>query len=421
MSYKWSGDQTFGTANVGILNADTIKGASITSNMSIGANLNGGSISIGSTTGTTNISGGTAINIGTHTTQTGNIAIGTNNAVLSGTNQIFIGASNKTTIINSDITNIGTAGLSAAGRVNIATGTNVTGSQVTIGSTTLTNLFLRGNEVKINEAGGGTVFIGNSTTGSTDINSNITNIGTTGLTATGRVNIASGTNVTGSELYLGSTTLTRSYIRAGDVNINHLTGGNINMGNSTSGTTNIIGNVTLGADALTNPTAASTNITIGTANSAFRLYTPITIGYGSPGGTSQLGSMVNSNVGSIRFSTTGACWVPLSGVSSGRYIYNMVFYSYWLPSYTPCAVVVISSPNTITNGQTTFGNFYGDTSSLSTRIENPGYLPGTGWQVQGTGVVDISQPNVAIWGYSLTSYTASYYDINLKFYLTRIG
>ena len=43
--------------------------------------------------------------------------------------------------------------------------------------------------------------------------------------------------------------------------------------------TNIIGNVTLGADALTNPTAASTNITLGTSNSVFRLYTPITISY----------------------------------------------------------------------------------------------------------------------------------------------
>ena len=206
-------------------------------------------------------------------------------------------------------------------------GANLNGGSLTLGSAGATNLFLRGSEVKINEAGGGTVFIGNTTSGSTDINSKITNIGTFGLPATGRVNIGTGTNVYGAEIKIGSSTMTKSTISAGEVKldsnniiigsalsgngvidiaayadtttgylalgsrnldstymkaknifINH-DGGNVIMGTSTSGSTNIIGNVALGANALTDPTAASTNITLGTANSVFRLYTPITISY----------------------------------------------------------------------------------------------------------------------------------------------
>ena len=168
--------------------------------------------------------------------------------MLSGTNQIFIGASNKTTNISGSIVNIADAGLSAAGRVNIATGTNTTGSEVTIGTTTLTNLFLRGNEVKINEAGGGTVFIGNPTTGTTDINSNITNIGTTGLSATGRVNIGTGANATGSAIYVGSTTLSANYIRGNYVNINHQTLKNTNIGSDSGGVTALLGNIEFGSN-----------------------------------------------------------------------------------------------------------------------------------------------------------------------------
>ena len=225
----WSGDQTFGTANVGILNADTIKGASITSNMSIGANLNGGSISIGSTTGTTNISGST-INIGTHTTQTGNIAIGTNNAVLSGTNQIFIGASNKTTIINgvtninttgsatttignanstttisSDNINIGTQNLATNAGISMATGTNGTGSYVNIGTTSgLPTLNLRAKAV---------------------------NIASDGLPATGRVNIGTGTNnLADSQVQIGSETISTVLVKGVNIVMNDQSGTKVQIG-----------------------------------------------------------------------------------------------------------------------------------------------------------------------------------------------
>ena len=60
-------------------------------------------------------------------------------------------------------------------------------------------------------------------------------------------------------------------------------------------TTSIIGNVTLGADSLTNPTAASTNITLGTANSVFRLYTPINPLYGYPVGGGNIGQIISGN------------------------------------------------------------------------------------------------------------------------------
>jgi len=115
--------------------------------------------------------------------------------------------------------------------------------------------------VNINTTGSATTTIGNILS-TTTISSDITNIGTQNLTAAGKVNIASGTNVTGSELYLGSTTLTRSYIRAGDVNINHLTGGNTNIGNNTTGTTTILGSVNIANSGL--PTGGGVNIATGT-------------------------------------------------------------------------------------------------------------------------------------------------------------
>jgi hypothetical protein len=99
------------------------------------------------------------------------------------------------------------------------------------------------------------------------------------------------------------------------------------MGTSTSGTTNIIGNVTLGANALTDPTAASTNITIGTANSAFRLYTPITIGYGRPGSASQLGGQLEHSTNFVSDSSpTYSGFSYINNVPDGRYICNALIY-----------------------------------------------------------------------------------------------
>jgi hypothetical protein len=168
--------------------------------------------------------------------------------VLSGTNQIFIGANNKTTNISGSIVNIADTGLSATGRVKIASGTNVTGSEVTIGTTTLTNLFLRGNEVKINEAGGGTVFIGNPTTGSTDINSNGISIGKQ-LSGAGYISIGSEAVTTTGYCVFGSAGMDASYIRARNIYMN-TESGNITMGNA-AGTSSFYGNIKMGLDSPT--------------------------------------------------------------------------------------------------------------------------------------------------------------------------
>ena len=390
--------ETFTTANVSVLNVfktsvDTINASSITSDMTIGANLNGGSLTIGSANSTT--INGTNINIGP--TNTTRISIGGPNTTVN----ISSGTFNASyfTMFSSVIDSKPTAWLDTI-KSNLNTQLVLgfyNASEVFVGSSKTPNIVIGGE--------GGTLKIANE-----------------GLLSTSKILIASSnTNAVGSEVYVGSTSLTRCFIRAVDVNINHLTGYNIYMGSPDNGITSIVGNVTLGANALTVPTAASTNITLGTANSVFRLYTPITIGYGIPGATSQLGGKVSSNAGSIRLYTSGAIFAPISGVSIGRYIYNMSLYAYWIPQNQCLIMAVASSPNTINNGQSTWGNFYNETGSQHTRGDYPGYLVGTGWQVTASGVVDIGESNVGIVGYALNNYTASYYDINFKLYLTRIG
>ena len=96
----------------------------------------------------------------------------------------------------------------------------------------------------------------------TNISGSVISIADSGLSATGKLYIASGTNVAGSEIIMGSTTLTRNYIRGGDVNINHLTGGNTNIGNNTTGTTTILGSVNIANSGL--PTGGGVNIATGT-------------------------------------------------------------------------------------------------------------------------------------------------------------
>ena len=92
----------------------------------------------------------------------------------------------------------------------------------------------------------GTIQIGNSGT---------TNIGNIALGATDKVNIAGGTNITGSELFLGSTTLTRAFLRGVDVNINQR-----------------VGNINIGAD-----TVASNRLPPMTQNYVSRLHSNITL------------------------------------------------------------------------------------------------------------------------------------------------
>jgi hypothetical protein len=342
--------------------------------------------------------------------------------VLSGTNQIFIGANNKTTIING-VTNINTTGSATTTIGNILSTTNISGSSINMSGSVNINTLGTGNTtigngtVNINTTGTGNTIIGNATGSAyTAIESNRTNIGTTGLSATGYVNIATGTNTTGSEVFMGSTSLTKCYIRAGDVNINHLTGGNIYMGNSTSGTTNIIGNVTLGANALTNPTAQSTNITIGTANSAFRLYTPITIGYGIPGSAYQIGGVLtHSTIFDSDSSPTYTGFAYLNNVPPGRYICNgLIYYSGSNPAmwiYTSLALKS-SAIGFYQSGLVALGDNALET--FSNKINNVDRF-----SINPTCVYSFSEPNnnVAL-GVQSSAWSAGLYT---KLMLTRIG
>ena len=178
--------ETFTTANVSVLNVfktsvDTINASSITSDMTIGANLNGGSLTIGSNNATVNVSG-IRVNIGNNAgglaTNNGvNIATGTN---FDATSYVQMGNTNLPAMfLRSNVVNINDTGLSSTGRINIGAGTNTAGSEMFLGSTTLSYNNIRGN---------------------------IIHIADTGLSATGKVHIASGVNggnATGSEIKIG--------------------------------------------------------------------------------------------------------------------------------------------------------------------------------------------------------------------------
>ena len=275
---SWTGAQTFTTANVSVLNVfktsvDTINASSITSDMTIGANLNGGSLTIGAVNSVTNITSGT-INASyfkmyssvidgkqgawldtIQSNLTPNIIIGFNNA-----SQVFVGSKNTPLVAiggDAGTVKIASDGLSAGARVSIATGTNATNTEMTLGSTTLSYNNIRGN---------------------------IIHIADTGLSATGKVHIASGVNggnATGSEIYMGSTTLSTLYLRGKDVLINYQQGTPqapvyTYIGNDTAGITNIAGAVNIGTS---NANTGSTTIGNNSAPGNITINKPLTVGY----------------------------------------------------------------------------------------------------------------------------------------------
>ena len=188
--------------NVFKTSVDTINASSITSDMTIGANLNGGSLTIGGTSinigkvnSVTNFSSGTinASNFKLYstidvynqsawldtigTTITPQLVLGYNNA-----SQVYLGSPNTPLIViggDKGTVKIANDGLVAGARINIATGPNATNTEMFLGSPTLSYNNIRGN---------------------------IIHIADTGLSATGKVHIASGVNggnATGSEIKIG--------------------------------------------------------------------------------------------------------------------------------------------------------------------------------------------------------------------------
>jgi hypothetical protein len=237
--------------------------------------------------------------------------------VLSGTNQIFIGASNKTTIING-ATNINTTGSATTTIGNILSTINISGSTTTIdgGSLSLAKSATTGNIIIGEAQTSGTIEIGSSTrTGEIHI----------GRNTNGNIGIGDASTGTGKYLVVGTALKSLTYVRGDRVTL--CDGG---------GETYIIGNVTLGANTLINPNAASTNITLGTANSVFRLYTPITPLYGYPVGSSSIGAIVNGTL-STGYTSPGGLgaivYVSTSGV--WNFSWNIQFVVYYVTYVRP--------------------------------------------------------------------------------------
>ena len=179
--------------------------------MTIGANLNGGSLTLGGTSinignvnSVTNFSSGTinASNLKLYSTNDGtNRSVWMDTVASSLDPQLVLGYSNARLLYlggpnaklveifgHAGKVSIADGGLVAGARVSIATGTNATNTEMTLGSTTLSYNNIRGN---------------------------IIHIADTGLSATGKVHIASGVNggnATGSEIKIGDgASLTKMY------------------------------------------------------------------------------------------------------------------------------------------------------------------------------------------------------------------
>ena len=230
---------------------------------------------------------------------------------------LTLGAAGATTSINSNITNVGSYGLPAAGRINIGSGTNATNTEMFLGSTTLSYNNIRGN---------------------------IIHIADTGLSATGKVHIASGVNggnATGSEIKIGDGASSTN-LKGNSVVINSDTNGNTIIGNTTGGYTYIKGsNVGLGDDGGT-IAIGSTSPLSGTT-SILNIRTPITIGYGMPGSASQLGGQLDHTTVFISDSSpTFTGFAYINAVPTGRYICQAIVYyggtnpSMWI--YTSLAI-----------------------------------------------------------------------------------
>ena len=269
--------------------------------MTIGANLNGGSLTLGAAGATTSINSNvTNIPSGTinasyfimyssvidskPTTWLDTIQSNLNTQIVLGfynASEVFVGSSKtKNVAIGGDkgTVKIANDGLVAGARVNIATGVNNVGnSQVTIGSSTLSTVLLNGVNVVMNDQTGSKVQIGgkdmgvmylrgatlyindgNNTdyinngntiignrwgSGYTTIESNGISIGKQ-LSGAGYISIGSDANTTTGYMILGGDGLDASYIRARTIYMN-TENGNANIGNS-GGTTAIYGNIKMG-------------------------------------------------------------------------------------------------------------------------------------------------------------------------------
>jgi hypothetical protein len=105
------------------------------------------------------------VQIGTGASSTTAVSIATRGA--SSTNAVRIGNVSNTTYLDSDTIAMGVLGLTGSGNISLATGTNTAGAQVSIGSTSLTAVNIRGGQtnletttLNLNTTGVGNTLIG---------------------------------------------------------------------------------------------------------------------------------------------------------------------------------------------------------------------------------------------------------------------
>jgi len=130
--------------------------------------LNNGSGNLSNTAIRNGINSIGAVNLATGSGSSTAISIGTNGATATA-NRIRIGSVTRQTYLDSDTIAMGALGLTGSGAISIATGTNTAGAQVSIGSTSLSAVNIKGVQtnfetttLNLNTNGTGNTLIGTS-------------------------------------------------------------------------------------------------------------------------------------------------------------------------------------------------------------------------------------------------------------------
>jgi len=171
-----------------------------------------------------------ALNLATGTGSSTAISIGTNGATATA-NRIRIGSVTRQTYLDSDTIAMGALGLTGSGAISIATGTNTAGAQVSIGSTSLSAVNIKGVQtnletttLNLNTNGTGNTLIGtaggsNSITINRPLTLNYTTVPTP-ITQIGGTTEVTFPSITGIP-YLGQTIATLTIGTAGVYIINY--------------------------------------------------------------------------------------------------------------------------------------------------------------------------------------------------------
>jgi hypothetical protein len=129
--------------------------------------LNNGTSNLSNTNIHNGSSSGGLVNIGNGASSTTSVSIATRGT--TSTNAVRIGNVSNFTYLDSDTIALGALGLTGSGAISLATGTNTAGAQVSIGSTSLTAVNIRGVQtnletttLNLNTTGTGNTLIGTS-------------------------------------------------------------------------------------------------------------------------------------------------------------------------------------------------------------------------------------------------------------------